>query len=134
MKPRQSAKYIALAVGLAVLCGCGNRTVPITNFDNQPWPVAAQRLTFGELTQRVERSASTAGWKLSEIAPGQLQAVLTEHRHIITVRITFNESAYSIDFVSSVNMDQENGKIHRKYVEWVELLEAAMTSGVGGTA
>ena len=129
---RRPLKYIGLAVGLAVLCSCANRDIPITNLDNQPMPVQAQRLAFGELTQRIERIASATGWRIAEIAPGQLQAAYVRGQRAATVRISFNQSAYSIDFVSSANLDQEGGKIHRKYKEWVDALNAAIAAEVGG--
>ena len=131
---RRPLKYIGLAVGLAVLCSCANHIIPITNLDNQPMPVAAQRMAPGDLTQRIEHGAGAAGWKLAEMAPGQLQAVYIKEDHVVTVRISFTPSAYSIDFVSSVNMDQGSGKIHHKYKEWIDGLSAAIAAEVGRTA
>ncbi len=127
-------KNIAAVATLAVLCGCSNHIVPITNFDNQPWPIAGQRLTPAQLSQRITQAANLQGWQVWPTGPNSLQAEFIKQTHHVTVAISFTQTSYSIDFVTSVDMDQANGKIHHKYSEWVERLRAAILSGVGQPA
>jgi hypothetical protein len=125
-------KNLAVPATLVVLCACGSgHVVPITNYDNQPWlyDAHAAPLTADQLSQRIAAAATSQGWRVWPTGPGQMQAEFITRSHHVTVQISYNQATFSIDFVSSVDMNEQGGKIHPKYVQWVEHLRAAILTG-----
>jgi len=116
------------------VAGCSNHFIPIAGVQNQPLPVVAQTLTLDELTRRVTAGATRLGWEIAPLGPNVLRATYTKQNHVVTVRISYTQTTYNIDFVSSVNMEQDNGKIHYKYGEWLAALNAAISAAVGQTS
>jgi hypothetical protein len=122
---------LGLAIVLFVLGGCGNHIIPITNVRGQALPASAQQLPLPEVTRRISDAATRLHWQVAQEDPAQLRAIYTKDDHIVTVRITYSQTTYNIEFVSSINMDQDNGRIHHKYGDWLAALSAAISEGVG---
>jgi hypothetical protein len=125
---------VVLAGGCLVLAGCSNHIIPIASVHDQPLPAVAQTVTSDELTRRVTAGATRLGWQITPLGPNLLQAMYTKQNHIVTVRISYSPTIFNIDFVSSSNMDQNNGKIHYKYGEWLAALSAEISGAVGRTS
>jgi hypothetical protein len=125
---------IALAGGFLVLAGCSNHIVPIASVHDQPLPVVAQTLTPDELTRRVTAGATQMGWEIAPLGPNLLRATYIKQTHVVTVRISYSPTTFSVDFVSSINMEEDNGKIHHKYGEWLQALSAGISGAVGRTS
>lgn len=125
---------IALAGGCLVLANCSNHFIPIASVHNQPLPAVAQTLTLDELTRRVTVGATRLGWEVAPLGPNLLRATFIKQTHVVTVRISYNPTAYNIDFVSSINMEEDNGKIHHKYGDWLAALSAGISAAVGQTS
>jgi hypothetical protein len=125
---------IALAGGCLVLANCSNHFIPIANVHDQPLPAVAQTLTLDELTRRVTAAATRLSWEIAPLGPNLLRATYIKKTHVVTVRISYTPTTFSIDFVSSINMDQDNGKISHKYGEWLEHLSAEIFGAVSRTS
>ena len=125
---------IVLAGGCLVLANCANHIISIASVHGQPLPVAAQTLTADELTRRVTAGATQMGWEVAPLGPNLLRATYIKQTHVVTVRISYTQTTFSIDFVSSINMEEDGGKIHHKYGEWLEALSAGISGAVGRTS
>lgn len=134
---RKTLANLGFAGLLLILGGCANHYVAITDIHNQAVPAQAQKLPLDEVTRRISAAATRLGWQVAHegpIAPGEpsrLRAVYTKQKHIVTVRMSYSQAAYSIEFVSSIDMDQDNGKISHKYAEWLANLNLEIARELG---
>ena len=78
--------------------------------------------------------ATQMGWEVAPLGPNLLRATYIKQTHVVTVRISYTQTTFSIDFVSSINMEEDGGKIHHKYGEWLEALSAGISGAVGRTS
>jgi len=137
LNQRKTAAGFCFAMLVLILGGCANHYVAITDIHNQAVPAQAQRLSPDEVTQRISAAAAHLGWQVAQeasIGPGELgrlRAIYTKKDHVVTVRISFNQAAYNLEFVSSSNMDQDSGKISHKYAEWLGNLNSEISRELG---
>jgi len=65
-------------------------------------------------------------WRMTEVAPGHLEAVIDVRTHQATVDIIFDELTYSITYRDSVNLKYKDGLIHRNYNKWIRNLDLSI--------
>lgn len=81
------------------------------------------KLSKEEVKQNIIDAATLRGWTVKTINDSTLQAnILVRNKHSITVNIPYTTSSYSIEYVSSSNLDAKSGTIHPNYNKWVYLL------------
>ena len=74
--------------------------------------------------QDVSRAIINAGvsktWIMREERPGLITGHIQVRQHQANISIPYNTTNYSINYVSSVNLnDKGKGKIHRTYNRWI---------------
>lgn len=78
-------------------------------------------------SDRVKAAILKAGrereWAMTVTAPGVITGQLQARDHVVVIRITYSGTEYTIDYVSSKNMDEKDGQIHRKYNNWIRNLD-----------
>jgi hypothetical protein len=135
-QPKVLANF-GFAALLLMLSACANHSIPIVNIHDHPLPAQVQNLPLDEISRRISAAATRLGWQVAQESPSspggpsQLRAIYAKEDHIVTVHITYSRTSFSIDFVSSINMDEEGGKIHHKYAAWLAALDAAISQGIG---
>lgn len=67
-------------------------------------------------------AGSMRGWLITPIKPGELQAELNIRQHQVVMRIVYDDKNITFNYVSSKNMNEKNGKIHRQYNNWLNNL------------
>lgn len=100
-----------------------SRTEPIYNVTNHPVPLPAQKLSLDQIGHIVIESALQYHWHIVPVGPNQLRATYDRGRHEAVIDITYSQTAYSINLVSSVDLAQSRGEIHYRYNSWVHNLE-----------
>jgi len=65
-------------------------------------------------------------WRMKEVVPGHLEAVIDVRTHQATVDIMFDELTYSITYRDSVNLNYKDGLIHRNYNKWIRNLDLSI--------
>lgn len=115
---KRAPYLLAIAVLCGVLAGCSN-TVPVQQVHSS---------IFGKHSQDQVRTAillagKNREWIMTEETPGVITARQTARQHGVVVNIHYTSTTYSIDYVSSSNMDAAKGKIHKKYNTWVRNLD-----------
>ena len=95
-------------------------------------------LDLEAITISITTGAVDRRWTPKVVGPGHVEAHLYIRSHVAIVDITFDESAYSITYKDSENLDYKDGRIHRNYNRWVANLNqtlqrrlATATSGSG---
>ncbi|HBM90829.1 MAG TPA: hypothetical protein DD400_02995 [Rhodospirillaceae bacterium] len=112
---RRFFQYICLFVVVCVLMGCF-RTQPIYNVDTVSIPPIAESKGSLEKTGTIITKAAVAlRWHVEKVRPGILHCSLRWRRHKAVVAISYSVTNYSIQYLSSENLLEGMGEIHRKY-------------------
>jgi hypothetical protein len=118
---RLSVKLAALAVATAALAGCN--TMPIQNVSDAPVTTATgKHLSQTQVRDAIVRAGAALGWQMKDERPGMLVGTLYLRKHVAVVAIPYTASSYSIQYRSSVNLDEKDGKIHKNYNGWIQNL------------
>ena len=113
-------KWIKTLIGCAfvvILAACS--ATPI---------VEVQTPVYGHDIAQIEKAIMEAGagrnWFMERVQLGVINAhLIVRHRHRINVRIDYSAKGYQINHVSSQNMKEKDGQIHKSYVRWVDNLD-----------
>ena len=104
---------------------------PIKNMIDVPVPIRpdGSRYTLEEVKAGIIRGSQTRLWSVETAADTVIRAKLNvKNKHFAVVEIPFSESAYSIIYVASENLDYNPTRetIHRNYAKWVLRLSASI--------
>ena len=55
-----------------------------------------------------------------------MKGTLELRKHVAAVAITYDAKSFSINYVSSQNLLQKGGQIHKSYNRWIRNLEGAI--------
>lgn len=106
----------------AALVGCGV-SMPIKNVDNAPvTTTSSQNVGEDSVRQAIIRAGSTLGWQVRDAGPNKLIATLNIRTHQAVVEIPYTAKNYSIKYVSSINLNERDGSIHKNYNGWISNL------------
>ena len=83
-------------------------------------------LDLEAITISITAGAAERRWTPKVVGPGHVEAHLYVRSHVAIVDITFDESAYSIAYKGSENLDYKDGRIHRNYNRWVANLNQTL--------
>ena len=100
---------------------------PILNLKDVAVPVRPDgtAYTFDEVQAAIIGGCRVKGWTPKIEEPGRITAsILVRNRHYAEVSITYTQAAYSIQYVTSrdLDYDEKTQEIHRNYNKWVTLL------------
>lgn len=110
---------LAAAICIMALVGCADRTKPILTPDT----MVTNAVTAEQVKQAILSAGFGRKWIMTVVGPGVINATQKARDHSATVRINYSARAYSIHYVSSVNMMASDGQIHRAYNNWVNNLD-----------
>ena len=112
---------VGAACLLALLAAC--TSAPINNIQNAP---IAGTHTADQVRQAILAGGAAKGWTMQETKPGVVHGVLKVRGHEAAVDVPYSTTSYSIEYVSSLNLDYKDGKIHRNYNKWIGNLNEAI--------
>src|SRR5512134_2449179 len=122
---------ITLALATAVVLSAATmpshaacmRCGPIQNVTDAPVPrVSGKPLSSDEVRKAIVRAGVTLGWKMNADAPGKVTGTLNVRKHTAVVEIPYASKSYSINYKSSVNLEESEGQIHNNYNGWIKNL------------
>ena len=119
---RRFTFVIVILAALAPLAANAARTAPVQNLENRT-VTSTSEVTLKDVENAIIMAARNRGWILKRIDTGHLLATLDIRSHQAVVDIYFDETQYSIMYKSSVNLDYEDGEIHRNYNSWIQNLD-----------
>lgn len=75
------------------------------------------------------------GWVPAKMSDNKIQATLNVRVHQLTVDINYSEKGYTIEYVSSKNMqyNQKRKTIHPKYNNWIANLNKSIQNNIDFT-
>ena len=124
----QQLRIVALLfVSALLIASCASRNNPMVNVVDAPLE-APQSATMDMITNAILGSGVDRGWKTRVLQPGLIRGkIVVNNKHTVEVDITYDETDFSINHVSSINMNYNlrDGVpyIHPKYNRWVSILE-----------
>jgi hypothetical protein len=114
---------------LLVVTGCGSQL--IMNLQNNPVEVK-KGTTSDEIYKAIRIATLSKGWKIKKISEGVAQATLNLRTHQAVVRINYDDKSYSINYVSSINLNSNGIKIHSNYNGWIAYLKQSIDYAISG--
>ena len=119
------------AVVAFVLLTAYGRGTPIVNIQSAAIP-QNPAATMENIGKAIIRAGQTLGWQITPMAPGKAEGVLVLRRHRAVVEITYDTSAFSINYKDSLNLDYDgqDNTIHSNYNGWIRNLEKAIRAQV----
>lgn len=75
------------------------------------------------------------GWVPAKVSDNKIKATLNVRAHEVVVDINYSEKGYSIEYVSSKNMqyNQKRNTIHAKYNNWTANLNKSIRENIDFT-
>jgi hypothetical protein len=124
MSASQLARRLAVVFVAAIfLFGCTHHYEPVYNVNNNP---TAPGLSAEQVAQAITTAASKQTiqkWELTPTKPGAMRGKVSRGGYSADADILYTGKAYSIVFVSQVNLAGKDGTIHRNYNRAVKSLE-----------
>lgn len=116
-------KIIISALTLLLIAGCST-SQPVMNMTNSMVPA---NLSEQEISRAIINAGISKKWVMREERPGLINGHIQVRQHQANISIPYNTVNYSINYVSSVNLDDKGkGKIHRNYNRWIAGLNEAI--------
>lgn len=116
-------KIIISALALVLVAGCST-SQPVMNMTNSQVPPS---LGESDISRAIINAGVSKKWVMREERPGLITGHIQVRQHQANISIPYNTANYSINYVSSVNLDDKGkGKIHRNYNRWINGLNQAI--------
>lgn len=124
-------RLLFLAVMLLIWSAPLVAASPVKNMIDVPVPIRADggRFSLEEIRTAIIQGTQTRLWTPQGAGDGVIRAKLNvKNKHFAVVEIPFSETAYSIIYISSDNLDYNPTRqtIHRNYAKWVLQLSASI--------
>ena len=117
-----------LVISLIAVAGCRAGNIYNANGVAFAKPATASAsLSLADYKKAIIRAGSFRGWTFEEASPGHLIGkVNVRNKHFATVDVTFDTTAFSINYKSSQNLNYnaDRKEIHPNYNKWVQNLQA----------
>jgi hypothetical protein len=82
--------------------------------------------SMAQRSEQIQRGAASRGWVTELRGPGLIRAILNLRTHQAVVDITYDAQRFSIQYVSSANLNENAGYIHSNYNSWVQNLQQSI--------
>jgi hypothetical protein len=108
-------------VELAILAGITNKSLPRDTDPARTYTDAEfQKLIWDDYL----RDAPGRSWFPVSRAPGVVYAAVDTRGHYLRVALQFDRTSIRTEIVESRNLLQEDGRIHKRALSWIENLHA----------
>ncbi|MBP7063130.1 hypothetical protein [Ferrovibrio sp.] len=117
--------FLAIAI-VVLVAACTPRVQPVYVVQDHPLPKAAAALSQEQLDTIAREAAVARGWMVERTAPGQFRLIQRWRTHSAEAQLVIAARGYSVNLVSSTNLKEAEGHIHRAYNNNVRALEAEL--------
>jgi hypothetical protein len=118
----------ALLLALVAIAAC--RSAPIYNPSGVALGAPAGT-SLADVTQAIKRAGIGLGWQMTELAPGQIRAVLHNRGYMADALVQYDTSTFSITYQNSERLKAEGDQIHKAYNKWIKNLEQRIIREAG---
>ena len=127
-----AASLALLTAATVAQAGCV-RCDPIFNVENASATNASgKKLSNEQIKAAIVRAGTGLGWVMKDDGPGKITATLNIRKHTAVIEIPYSPAGYSITYLSSVNLDEGGGQIHKNYNGWIQNLSRGINAQLSG--
>ena len=129
MKSRVAARCalllsLSLALGIAACRSHPAVNTPEIQVSSLP---TGGKLTEAQIADAIKRGGQARGWTMEDAGPGHITGTLVvREKHTAVTDISYSKTSIKIAYRDSKNLEYGDGKIHRNYNKWVELLSESI--------
>lgn len=103
-----------------VMAGCSQfNTAPIENIQTD----IVGKYNMRQIQRAILAAGKERDWIMNVEKPGVINATLLARDHKAVVQVVFTIKSYNINYVSSQNLNAQNGQINRNYMRWIHNLD-----------
>ncbi|MDP2698570.1 hypothetical protein [Thalassospira sp.] len=128
----RSLKFAVVGILALVMAAC--RTTPVENVSSQPFPADAAKLSMAQIEETIIKAAGGREWIVTRKGEGELIATYSPRNHTAKVEIDFDQTAFSITYADSTNLNYDGTSIHYNYNRWVNNLRQDILRDVSAQA
>lgn len=108
-------------------------TQPIYNVEHHAIAFASEQLTLKQIRARIITAATARGWQCQDAGKNCIICnLMVRQKHQAKIEIRYNQKGFSIQNISSINLNSKDGKIHRSYNRWIQKLENSIAKALNG--
>lgn len=119
---KNQTKVVAFIFVLLVMTSC-TRLQPVYNVDESIESIFTKKISSVEVGKIILAAAHEQGWKIKADGVNKYKAFIVWRDHSAVSAITYSSNGYSIRLLSSENLLEGNGQIHKKYNKYVQRLQ-----------
>ena len=120
-----SKKGAYLGIGLALLLGACSS--PLFEIRDNPIETGTEGpVTMDQVGSAIMEAGKGLGWKMSTTKKGEIGGTYSNSKQSATVAIPYSTKNYSILYKNSSNFKYDGTKIHKRYNDLVNGLDAAI--------
>jgi hypothetical protein len=125
---------LAVVLSFAIVAVGGCAFAPIQNLTNVEVASAVdQPLSADQVRVAITRAGSLLGWKMKNEGAGKLIGTLKLRTHTAVVEIPYSNLSYSLNYQSSVDLDEKDGLINKRYNSWILNLNRGIQVQLSGS-
>ncbi|NJO55343.1 MAG: hypothetical protein HC834_02170 [Rhodospirillales bacterium] len=79
--------------------------------------------TLDQVRQAILFAGAKRDWNMEVEGPGKILASHQRSGHVATVEILYNTTTFTIQYLSSEELQYADGTVHPTYNRWIEYLE-----------
>lgn len=112
-------KIFFLIILMGFLAGCTSK--PMIKIYDEPisGPIRGEQKSFESVSEAIMSGAQKSGWVPIYIRPGIIEANLLIKEFRVKVEIPYTIDKFSINYISSENLDYDGKSIHKNYNKWL---------------
>ena len=101
---------------------------------NKMFTLSPCNLTEEQVAKAIITAGISKSWVMRKERPGLIRGQVNVRQHQAVIDIPYSARDYSINYVSSINLDDKGkGSIHRSYNRWVLGLNQAIQTELSRT-
>jgi len=113
-------------LGATVLAACERPVYTVTNV------AFGGNGTLQQRTMQILQAAQEQNWQAQPVGPGRVRLIYTYTEHRIVLDAVFDETTFSLLYVSSSGLSYDGTNVHRAYNNWVRELERQIQTRSAG--
>ncbi|NMP29079.1 hypothetical protein GW590_19675 [Rahnella sp. SAP-1] len=116
---KYSTLLLPVLLSASLLTGCANHITPIHNVTES---VSVPR-TPQQVKKAILIAGAKRGWQMTAPQNGLILATIRPRDHVANIKILYSANYYTIEYISSQNLDAADGNINRNYNRWIANLD-----------
>jgi hypothetical protein len=128
MKPYKSIIYLFSITFAFLFTACSSYVAPTPVTGLVP-----QGLTKEQVRRDIGDACQSRDMTYKDISDNEIEAVLSKGKMFVVMTIRYDATQYTIIYKDSENLKAKKGKVHSKYLKWVNNLNKSIHNELANT-